>query len=88
MLAHRLGDGRWQLCLLGSLGLQVTGKPTQSGSNNKNLYYFIKKKKTELEQILTAALQCCQGPSSFHLFSLLPSVGQFYLRLVSLTVAR
>ena len=37
MLAHELGDGRRQLCPL--------GKPTQSGSNNKNLYYFMAKKK-------------------------------------------
>lgn len=75
MLAHRLGDGRWQLCLLGSLGLQVTGKPTQSGSNNKNLYYFIKKKKN-------------RARTDSHSSSAMLSRTQFFPSLFSSTLCR
>lgn len=56
MLAHRLGDDRWQLCLLGSLGLQVTGKPTQSGSNDKNLTSLKKKNRARTDSHSSSAM--------------------------------
>lgn len=42
---------REQLCPLGHLERQVMGNPTQSGSDNKNFYYFMKKKKERTSEI-------------------------------------